>query len=336
MPTAASKHEIDDCRPLREAVARGEVTMFALARGSYPGTPLKRGQLPGLMSLGSWNAVGPQTWGLPMHRNEGIEICCLLSGEVAFATNQDAVLLRSGDITITRPWQQHRLGDPVIRACHLFWMILDVETGSRRGDWELPDWVGPDAATRRAMLALFRRNQRCHFPEDGGRLRTAVIPALESLHEAGPLRLARVAALVNDVLLHVTGILSGSIPHHHNDPHGYHQTIRTFFRGLEGDADAAAEPLTVAAMARACRVGVTHMTAVCRDIFNTTPAEHLARIRLGHAARMLAESPSATVTEIAFRAGFNSSQYFATRFRRQYGLSPGEFRRARGRATGAS
>lgn len=70
-----------------------------------------------------------------MHRREGIEICCLLGGETAFATEFEAQTLRPGDITITRPWQRHRLGDPHIRACCLFWIILDVSPGVRGGEW---------------------------------------------------------------------------------------------------------------------------------------------------------------------------------------------------------
>ena len=112
VPSRNAELEPDDCQPLREGMERGEVEMFARVRGQYPGTPLEEGRLPGLRTVGYWDAVGPQSWGLPMHRNEGIEICYLLSGETAFATDHESVLLRPGDITITRPWQRHRLAIP--------------------------------------------------------------------------------------------------------------------------------------------------------------------------------------------------------------------------------
>ena len=144
MQASARPYAADDCQPLKKAVAEGRVHLAARVRGQYPGTPLASGQLPNLRTIGYWDAVGPQSWGLPKHRNEGIEICYLLNGETTFATDEESVMLRPGDITITRPWQNHQLGDPHIRHCKLFWVILDVETGPGRNQWQFPDWIGPD------------------------------------------------------------------------------------------------------------------------------------------------------------------------------------------------
>ena len=73
-----SIQKADSCEPLADAVRRGEVSLIARARGQYPGTRIPEARLPGLRSIGCWDAVGPQNWGLPMHRNEGIEICFLM------------------------------------------------------------------------------------------------------------------------------------------------------------------------------------------------------------------------------------------------------------------
>lgn len=318
--------EPDNCQPLEEAVKRGEVSLTARARGQYPGMRLREGQLPGLRSVGYWDAVGPQTWGLPMHRNEGIEICYLLSGETAFATDREQWMLRPGDITITRPWQRHRLGDPNIRACRLFWTILDVESGSGRSGWEFPSWIGPDSDSRRELLRMFRKNQRCHVFDEGHPLKEFLLHACERLPEKSPLLTADLADLINHLLLRVARILSQEMPDPHGDPHGYNATIHQFFQGLESSLETAAEPWTVAEIARSCRVGVTYLTAACKEMFNTTPSEQLNRIRLAHAAEQLRRHPKRSVTDIAFATGFNSSQYFATRFRKQYGKTPQVYR----------
>ena len=320
--------QADDCGSLREAVARGEVRIEARVRGQYPGTPLERGRLPGLRTIGYWDAVGPQNWGLPMHRNEGIEICYLLSGEMAFATDHESLQLRPGDITITRPWQRHRLGDPEIRPCRLFWVILDVESGSGREAWQFPEWIGPDAESRRELLRIFRMNQLCHVADDGQSLKGFLSGACDRLGDSGTLGTAQLAETVNHLLLAVARILSGGVTRHHGDPHGFDRTVRGFFHGLEASVDTAAEAWTVAEIARACRVGVTYLTASCKEIFNATPSDQLCRIRLAHAARLLREAPPRPITEVAFAVGFNSSQYFATRFRKQFGTTPGAFRDA--------
>lgn len=326
MNTRDTSLQADDCQPLRQAMAQGEVRMQARVRGQYPGTPLADGALPGLRTIGYWDAVGPQSWGLPMHRNEGIEICYLLQGETVFATDREKSMLRPGDITITRPWQRHRLGDPAIRPCRMFWVILDVEGGKGRRHWEFPDWIGPDLASRRELLRIFRSNQRCHATDESLALKPVLQEACSRLDADGPLEAAHLSATVNHLLLTVACILANEDNSRHEDPHGFDRTVRGFFRGLEESVDSAAEPWTVSAMARSCRVGVTYLTAACRDLFNSTPSDQLCRIRLAHAARILREDPSRQITDIAFAVGFNSSQHFATRFRRQYGMTPGGYR----------
>lgn len=328
MEDASQPFHADDCQPLRQAVQEGRVHMAARVRGQYPGTPLADGQLPGLRTIGYWDAVGPQDWGLPMHRNEGIEICYLLSGQTVFATDEQELVLRPGDITITRPWQSHRLGNPHIGPCRLFWVILDVETERGRNQWQLPEWIGPDLASRRELLRIVRTNPRCHLHDEGQLLKNHLLGSCRQLEEPAPLESARLAGTINHLLLTVAQILSSGARTTHQDPHGYDRTVRGFFSGLEANRDVAAETWTVAGMAHACRVGVTYLNTACRELFNTTPSHHLCRIRLEHAAALLRAGTGQSVTEIAFATGFHSSQHFATRFRRQYGMTPGEFRTA--------
>jgi len=54
-----------------------------------------------------------------------------------------------------------------------------------------------------------------------------------------------------------------------------------------------------------------------RELVNVGPIEYLNQCRLEHAARQLREQPELSVTDVAFANGFNSSQYFATCFRRR-------------------
>lgn len=316
----------DDCQPLTDAVGRGEVQLVALARGQYPGQRLAKDILPGLRTIGYWDAHGKQTWGLPMHRNEGIEICCLLRGACQFATDETTWNLSPGDVTITRPWQRHRVGNPHIHASKLFWLILDVADDSGTGVWEIPEWVGPDASSRRELLRVFRRNQRNFIPDGEARLRQTIEQGCESLAQPGPFGTAATGALINQVMVSVARILMAETHDSAQDVQGFNQTILQFYRGLEYSVETAAEPWTVDNVARSCRIGVTYLTAACREIFHMTPMEQLNRIRLEHAARLLVKEPATTITRIALRCGFNSSQYFANRFKRHFGRTPGDYR----------
>ena len=70
-----SHYKIDSCEALSQAIKE----CHALTSGHYPGNPLDATVLPGLNSMGFWNATRAQDWGHELHRNEGIEIVYLLS-----------------------------------------------------------------------------------------------------------------------------------------------------------------------------------------------------------------------------------------------------------------
>lgn len=319
--------QADDCSPLIAAAERGEVELTALSRGQYPGTKLKHGVLPGLRTIGYWSAVGSQSWGLPVHRNEGIEICYMLNGETAFGTDHGSWTLRSGDIAVTRPWQRHYLGDPYIRPCKLFWMILDVESSQEHAIWEFPDWVGADAKSRRELLRIFRKSKSCYLADTDKLFGQFMRETCEKLSDDGSLQVAQLANRMNSLLLTVAEGLNRSIEGPAQDHSGFDQTIRQFFEGLEASVEKAAEPWTVSSMAHVCRVGKSYLTASSKRIYNATPAEQLTYTRLAHARIMLSREPNRSITEVAFTTGFNSSQYFANQFKKHIGLTPGNYRK---------
>src|SRR6478752_7388025 len=72
----------DRCEPLIQAADAGDLELHAVGRHEYPGAKLKDSELVGLSSVGFWNAEHPQPWGLPEHRNEGIEFTFMDTGHL--------------------------------------------------------------------------------------------------------------------------------------------------------------------------------------------------------------------------------------------------------------
>jgi AraC family L-rhamnose operon regulatory protein RhaS len=103
--------------------------------------------------------------------------------------------------------------------------------------------------------------------------------------------------------------------------------VELFLDDLARNAHSSRGPWTLAEMARHCGMGTTAFSMYCRELVNNGPVDFLNQCRLHHAARQLREAPARTVTSIAFEHGFNSSQYFATAFRRQFHLTPLAYRR---------
>lgn len=79
-----------------------------------------------------------------------------------------------------------------------------------------------------------------------------------------------------------------------------------------------------AALVASSGIGATKLNALFRQHFHTTPAAFLARERVAAACAALAEGR--TVTDAAYAAGYESLSAFHPNFRRQTGLTPGEYR----------
>jgi AraC family L-rhamnose operon regulatory protein RhaS len=133
--------EIDDCGPQFRAIREGKIELHALSKGHYPGKRMNSNILPGLTSVGFWSCRGSQDWGLNSHRNEGLEISFLETGGMGFEVDGEIHSLQASNLTVTRPWQLHKLGDPNIGRGKLYWLILDVGVRRPNQDWMWPSWV---------------------------------------------------------------------------------------------------------------------------------------------------------------------------------------------------
>jgi len=100
------------------------------------------------------------------------------------------------------------------------------------------------------------------------------------------------------------------------------RSVSLFLNDLAGNTPLLGRDWTVNEMASSCGLGVTQFIHYCRLFTNLTPVKYLNQCRLNAAAQMLLLQPKPTITSIALECGFSSSQYFATAFYRQFGMSP--------------
>jgi AraC family L-rhamnose operon regulatory protein RhaS len=103
------------------------------------------------------------------------------------------------------------------------------------------------------------------------------------------------------------------------------RTVESFLREVENNPAVSGELWTINSMAEHCGMGVTAFSKYCRELVNVGPMEFLNHCRLDRAAQQLRETPDVSITEVAMACGFNSSQYFATRFRQRFHVSPSHY-----------
>jgi AraC-like DNA-binding protein/quercetin dioxygenase-like cupin family protein len=324
----------DTCGALVDAIRRGRVRLETLVCGHYPGRKLPPGVLPGVKSLGFWQAEGAQDWGLDWHRNEGIELTFLERGQLPFSVDGRDFQLKPGDLTITRPWQLHRVGNPHIAASRLHCLILDIGVRRPHQAWTWPSWLVLSKPDLRQLTKMLRQNEQpvWRAPDELRRLFPRIAAAVES--DTGGENASRLTLQLNELFLLVLEMCRTSNVPLDASLSISPRTVELFLADLAGSPQQLGQPWTLTRMAEQCGLGVTRFVHHSKQLTNMTPLEYLNRCRLEEAGRQLTAEPARTVTDIALACGFSSPQYFATVFGRHFGCTPREFRERTGKMGG--
>lgn len=81
---------------------------------------------------------------------------------------------------------------------------------------------------------------------------------------------------------------------------------------------------TIDVAVSAMAMGRTTFYKKLKSLTNMSPVEFIRDIRLKRAKQLL-DTGELTVTEVAYKVGFNSSGYFSTCFREMYQVSPSDY-----------
>lgn len=319
-----SIYHADTCEALRVAAKAGAVELCALARYTYPGRPLPSGVLTSISTIGYWDAKGRQNWGLGWHRNEGIELTFLETGTLDFSVDDRDYVLNPGFLTVTRPWQHHRVGSPNVGTGRLHWIIIDVGVRHPHQLWNWPDWLILTEQDLQRLTILLRQNEQPVWmanPEISHtfqKIAEAVQNDVEGSQES------RLRMYINEVLLLMIDLFG-------EQDVALCESLTDARRSVEFVLAEVAEnlqfPWTLEIMAERCDLGVTRFVHHCKLITNMTPARYLTFLRLEAAEKALLNHGEQNITEIAMEYGFCSSQHFATLFRQQYGCTPRDYRK---------
>lgn len=319
----------DGCQPLIEASAEGKVQLHALVHGHYPGRLLPSGSLPGLKTVGYWNATEPQRWGLPTHQNEGIEITFLESGKLSFRADDVVHTLQADSLTITRPWQKHSVGNPNVGAGKLHWIIVDVGVRRPNQRWTWPHWVMLSPPDLDELADTLRQTQQpvWRATAEIRHCFLSIASAVEADRNGSGV--SAITVRINELLLLLLGLLRSRKPRLDNGLTSSRATVQMFLDDLALHPEHLSLDWSIEEMADSCGLGVTQFVHIVKQLTNMTPAYFLNHCRLDHACRLLSGDAAASVTDVALSCGFSSSQYFANAFRKRFNCTPTEFRCSR-------
>jgi len=315
-------YHADTCIPLTDAVSRDKLKFKALARYTYPGDRLTKDTI-GLNSIGYWDANEPQDWGLDWHRNEGIEIHFLESGTMPYSQENKATELLPNYLTITRPWEAHKVGNPKIGMGKFYWVIIDLGIRRPHQEWVWPDWIMMTKNDLNRLTRILRHDDQWKWKTNSdikecfSKIGNAVDSDIQGSSSS------KIRLLVNELLILLLELLDSDELNLNEALTDSSRSVKLFLNELENNLS---EAWTIEKMAESAGVGLTRFTYHCRQLTNTTPMRYLVMKRLELSKKILLENVNLSVAEVAYSCGFATSQYFSTVFKKQEKCTPVEFR----------
>lgn len=312
----------DTCLPLVDAWNRKKVKLKALARYTYPGNRLTN-DTKGLNSIGYWDAREAQDWGLDWHRNEGIEIHFLESGTMPYSQENGEMVLSANDLTITRPWEAHKVGNPNIGIGKFYWVILDVGVRQPHQEWIWPDWIMLSDGDLQRLTTILRQNEQPVWKANN-EIRECFQKISRAVNtDRKGSNASKVRLYVNELLVCLLDLFdSGNLVLNESLTDSM-RSARLFLDELN---EKLSEPWTIEEMAKSAGLGLTRFTYHCKQLTNMTPMQYLTIKRLEKARKLLKREASLSIAEIAYRCGFATSQYFSTVFKKYEKCSPQQYR----------
>lgn len=316
-------YHADTCLPLIDAFKRNKLKFKALARHTYPGDRLDDNTL-GLNSIGYWDANEPQDWGLDWHRNEGIEFHFLESGTMPYSQENKEVLLTPNHLTITRPWEAHKVGNPNIGMGKFYWVIIDLGVRRPHQEWDWPDWITLTKEDLKQLTIFLRQNEESIL-KTNNKIRNCFKGINDAVNtDRNGSNASRIRNLVNYLLILILDLLKTEDIVLNESLTDSSRSVQYFLKELD---KSLSEDWTIERMSKSAGVGLTRFTHHCKQLTNLTPMRYLTMRRLEMSKKILLDKRNLTVSEVAYICGFATSQYFSTVFKKHEKCSPNEYRR---------
>ena len=250
------------------------------------------------------------------HRHTGFEITYVEGGKVHWVLENDQPLcFGGGDIALVQPQVLHAGESRVLQPAAIHWLIIDpmAENAEKNTPFnreqiltihkKLSSFGNASVKSSSFLAELFRLFRQCaesHLRKN-----------------PDPLLLPQAQTLAAQMIIETVRAFEADTPKSESSP------VR---RAIDLMNSRLEEKLSMPEIAAKVGLGVSRFYAVFKKEMGQTPVDYLQQLRCQRAREYLANS-SESITDIAFRLGFSSSQYFADCFRKNIGRTPSEFRK---------
>ncbi len=242
---------------------------------------------------------------------EMFEICYLDEGSQEYEVEGCSYRLKGGDVFVTFPNERHGSGASPLSRGRLYWMLISVPSKRERflnlSSRESQELVG-------GLLSVPYR----HFK--GGVPLKQHLESIFRVYARGS-GMLREADMRNHMLRFLLDVLAGAQQHARAVLSIPVARVTEFI-----ESRIFEETPQIRELAEIAGLSESRFKVRFKAETGMSPGNYLALQKIEKAKEMLAHS-ELSVTEIAFRLGFSSSQYFATVFKRFTTLRPLQWRK---------
>ena len=262
---------------------------------------------------------------LPTHQNGGFEVHYIAKGHLHWEIEGRPFLVAPHSAFFTFPWEKH--GSCVdFEPGHFFHFVVyrlkDIQSDELAKVRLINEFGLSEAEQSEIFGVLSTARDRCFSA--GPDFSWAMTRLTQELAQPGIMARTKVIALSRAVLCE----LVKSVHHAQTQNPRNAVTQRRVLQFVDELRTRCAEPWTLDSMAAACRLGRTQFEALTKELTGDAPSFLLNRFRVSQSQSFL-KNNDRSVTDVAFDAGFSSSQYFARVFKNMVGMTPSEYRRQR-------
>lgn len=248
---------------------------------------------------------------LETHSHDGMmEICYCDKGVQVYEVNGKEYQIRGGDVFITFPNEPHGTAQHPEEKGALYWLIIKIPEKGRFLHYD-------DEESTVFLNELMAIRQR-HFK--GTDVMKKMLDQLFTLYEEPvkqPIHKLQSLNLISNFLLTVIEYSQKNIA---RQPSDRISEIKTYID------NNIYQNLPIELLAKELCMSDSHFKSWFKKEFGMPPVDYILRTRVEEGKKLLQLPDSESVTSIAFKLNFSSSQYFATVFKKYTGISPAEFK----------
>jgi AraC-like DNA-binding protein len=255
----------------------------------------------------------------PPHKHEFSEVVIVIGGSGLHVTGHESWQLSAGDVFVISGGRMHEYRD--LRDLRLINILFDPEKlNLQLGDLSsVPGY--------HALFALEPVWQRRHRFNSRLRLSlgelTTVQGMVDELERELAKRLPGFGFQSMALFMQIVGHLSRC---HSQTKSADSRALLRCAKAIAHLESHFAEPLNLDQLADIAHMSKRSFIRLFQAATGSPPIARLIQLRLSYAAKLLRQTDE-TITEIAYKVGFNDGNYFARQFRKVIGLSPRTYRR---------